>query len=234
MSRAAVVPAVIPASLRDLEAAAARVRRCVPRIQVDIIDGVYAPEASWPFAAGGEREFRELVSEKRGLPFWEELDYDLDAMVQRPERYLGQWISAGFSTVIIHLSSTREIPGIIHEAKERDVAVALALRPSDACALAAPYIEDIAFIQCMGSDTIGFHGVPLDPHVYEKIREIKQRWPSLPVAVDIGVSEATAPRLRETGADILVSGSAVFSSPDPCAAIARLSGEGEKEKERRV
>ncbi len=224
MKYATVVPAVIPASLRDLEEAAARVRRCVPRMQVDVIDGRFAPQASWPFAAGDARDFRALVSQEKGLPFWQDLDYELDAMVYEPEKYLEEWFAAGFSALIIHLSSTKDAASLVREVKARGMEAALALRPSEALALLEPHAEEITLVQCMGSDTIGFHGVALDPRVYEKIQEIKRRWPHLPVAVDIGVNEATAPRLRDAGADRLVSGSAVFSSPDPCAAVARLAG----------
>ena len=112
----------------------------------------------------------------------------------------------------------------MREVKARGMEAALAVRPSEDIALLAPHMEEVALVQCMGSDTIGFHGVALDPRVYKKIPEIKQRWPQVPVAVDIGVNEETAPRLRDAGADRLVSGSAVFSAPEPCAAVARLAG----------
>jgi ribulose-phosphate 3-epimerase len=75
----------------------------------------------------------------------------------------------------------------------------------------------------MGSDSIGHAGEDLDESVFDKIVEIKERYPDLTIAVDIGVNDETAQDLADAGATKLVSGSFIFESPDIAEAIEQLS-----------
>jgi pentose-5-phosphate-3-epimerase len=56
-------------------------------------------------------------------------------------------------------------------------------------------MEKIDFVQFMGSDTLGRHGVDLDPRVLGKISALRKRYPKSIIGIDIGVNEETAPDL---------------------------------------
>ena len=66
----------------------------------------------------------------------------------------------------------------------------------------------------MGNDKIGFGGVSLDEKVYDRIKLLREKYPDLPIEVDIGVNEKTAPLLVKAGATKLITGSVLFNSHD--------------------
>src|SRR5437868_179293 len=70
----------------------------------------------------------------------------------------------------------------------------------------------------------GFGGQAFIPHSIDKIRQARALVGSrpIPIEVDGGVSAANARALVEAGVSILVAGSAIFSEPDPAAAVRAL------------
>jgi len=74
----------------------------------------------------------------------------------------------------------------------------------------------------MGNDKVGFHGVELDENVYDKIKELRKKYPKLEIAIDIGVNFETAPKLVKAGATKLISGSGIFKNKNIPEAIKKL------------
>lgn len=218
-----VIPAIIPSSYEELAAKAKQVKGAVKRMQIDVLDGLYtSTPASWPYNDADAKIWKELVAQTQSLPFWQDLDYEIDMMVRNPEEKVGDWIVAGAAAVIIHIESTEHMGDVIALCQERGVDVALALKPSTTIDLLEPWIEQVAFVQCMGSDTIGAQGLELDPRVLGKIEDIRNRFPNATIGVDIGVTQETAVELAHAGATRLVSGSAVFTSDNIKDAIRHL------------
>lgn len=211
-----IVPAVIPADFADIEKGMSTVAGFVKRVQIDVSDGAYTPVRTWPYTAGDD-----ISTELKRVP-WQKLKYEFDLMVERPEESLETWFSSGAVAIIVHLRSTQEMPEIIRRARERKVGIGIALRPNDNNEAIAGYAEDITFVQCMGNEKIGYHGVALDERVYDKIADLRLRYPALTITVDIGVNTDTAPKLIAAGASRLVSGSAIFGSNDPREAYETL------------
>ncbi len=216
-----VVPAILPSSFDELSAKAALVRGLVRRVQVDVADGSYAPSKTWPYSQAGH--FESLLEESEGLPFWEEIDYEVDLLIREPEREVDTWIQAGVAAAVVHIESTEQIHDIIKKLHEVNAEVGLGIKPSTPNEELFKYIADADFVQCMGNDRIGYHGVLLDETVYEKIRGIRAQYPDIPIAVDIGVNEETAPLLVDAGATKLVSGSTIFESDNVRGTIEALS-----------
>src|SRR3990167_4611729 len=79
-----IIPAIMPRSLVDLTEKMSLVKGLVPLVQIDVMDGVFVPEAGWPYTAGGPQEFSKFSDEGEGLPFWEEVDVEVDLMVSDP------------------------------------------------------------------------------------------------------------------------------------------------------
>lgn len=220
-----VIPTIIPESFEELKVKVERVADYVPLVQIDIVDGVYAPPLTWPFTNDPENKFKALVRGTERLPHHDTLRYELDFMVRDPEVVLDVWIAAGFSQFIIHLESTQDMSGIISRLRTAKKGVGIALKPNTHNDALIPFIDSIDFVQCMGNDKIGYHGVPLDPRAVEKIKELHAQYPTLVLGVDIGVNFETAPRLTIAGATRLAAGSVILKSDDPARAILRLSGE---------
>jgi ribulose-phosphate 3-epimerase len=215
-----IIPAIIPKSLKDLENNLEKIIGFVERVQVDVLDGKYTPEPSWPYT-NNFADFSQFESQEKGLPFWEDLDFEFDLMVKNPEKELLKYASAGAKAVIIHLESTENIDDTIEVARECGLEVGLAFKPSTSLETIYPLLENVDFIQVMGNDKIGFHGVTLDEKVFEILRDLRGRT-DLPLGVDIGVNLDTAPKLIGAGASRLASGSTIFKSEDVGEVVERL------------
>jgi ribulose-phosphate 3-epimerase len=215
-----VVPAILPQDFADLEAHMARVKGLVDRVQIDVANGTYAPTTTWPFSS--DDHFTELVKEDEGLPFWRELETEIDMLVVEPEKHLESWIHVGMSAAVIHIESTLRHAEIAEQLRDQHIELGWGMIPNTPNATLFELVERVgmpAFVQLMGNDRIGYHGVELDERVYEKVRAIRERFSDLVIAVDIGVNEETAPYLVDAGVTKLVSGSAVFDAADVDEAI---------------
>lgn len=223
-----IIPAIIPDSLVELERKLRDLRGAAYRIQIDVMDGTYAPEKSWPYNGADREAFEAIRREDDGLPYWQDFDFEIDLLLNNPEERIEEWALAGAACLIVHIETTKKLTDIIATCKEKRLEVALALTPSSDPVLLAPHIDDIVFVQVMGNDTVGKHGVTLDPRAYDMIRAIKKRWPDMPVGVDIGVNEDTLPKLLEAGATRFASGSAVFGMGDAVRAWKKLEAMASK------
>lgn len=220
-----VIPAIIPNNYTEFEAQLSRVKDFVSKVQIDIIDGRYAPPTTWPFHPEDRESFEKV--ENDCLPFSDSIEFEIDMMVQNPNQYLESWMNAGASTVIIHASSTSDLGDTLDVAKGLGLGVAVALLPSDDPQLVDHFIPELSFIQLMGNDKIGYHGVELDEEkVLAHITHLKEKYPNMPLSIDIGVNEETAPRLVNAGVTKLVSGSALFGSEDIQDTIAQFENLG--------
>lgn len=217
-----IIPAIIPDSLDTLRARVREVRGCVQRVQLDVMDGRYTATTSWPYDSADAKAFENLRREDEGLPYWQDIDYEVDLMVTRPEECLEEWVLTGAACLIVHVESTEHVPEIIALCRDRRVELGLALKPSTDIERIAPYVEDVVFAQCMGSDRIGAYGVPLEPRALDTIRALVARYPKLSVGVDIGVNESTLPALCAAGATRFAVGSAIFTNPSPRRAYGEL------------
>lgn len=207
-----IVPAIIPESLADLKSKLSLVKGKALRAQIDVLDGKYTPFTSWPY--NDSPDFQKIVSGEEGLPHWQDFSFEIDMMVSSPEEKYEDWISAGADALIIHFESLDKIDDFEKIKKDcalKNVFVGLAFRPKTPISEVQSLLRDADFVQLMGNDEIGRQGVSLDEKVYEKVRELRNKFPQIPIAVDIGVNFETALRLLQSGVNKLVSGSAIFS-----------------------
>ncbi len=220
MRKVEIIPAILPKDFAEVQEKVDLVKGLVKTVQIDICDGQFVPNATWPYKRRDDT-FEKITKEEEGLPGWEKLDFEIDLMVNRPQEVVEEWIQAGAIRLIIHAESKGDVAGAIAAVTGRvDVGVALNIEtPID---VIAPYADKITFVQCMGIDRIGFQGQPFDEKVLEKIRAIKEKYPNLIVSVDGGVSLETGPKLVEAGATRLVAGSAIFHSDNMVEAIEKF------------
>lgn len=231
----------MPDSYEDLVGKASRIRGLVPIAQIDIMDGVFVPSKSWPYTEGGlkgERHFVALSGQEEGMPHWEELDYEIDLMIAKPEHHIDEWLPLGASRLIFHVESIGDFGafwdhaifrnGAREIAGERVIEIGLAINPDTPLEAIEPFLNEIAyagkidFVQCMGITRIGYQGQPFDDRVLEHINKLRVAHPNLPISVDGGVSKETAKLLKQAGATRLVSGSALFGGGDIAAALNEL------------
>ena len=209
-----VIPALMPTSYDDIQSAALSVRHSVSVLQLDIMDGKYVPKPTWPFSGKGNYELNEILAGERGLPVWEDLNYELDLMVRRPEEELEKWLGIGASRVIFHYasvhdwSSIAEIDPVIRNFLEIGVAITI----HDDIKKVYELLDNktVDFVQCMGISRIGYQGEPFNPDILQVITQLRNDYPELVISVDGGVNTDTIGALKKAGVNRFVAGSAVF------------------------
>lgn len=227
-----IIPAIMPKDFADLESKVARVASSVKTVQLDIMDGDFVPEKTWPYL-GDVLDFQKLVKEQMGLPQWENINYEIDLMVSAPDRDAFEWISAGASRIIIHIESHPDVRGIIEKIRRQhgqvselpsapEVGVAINIdTPLEQLDAFIPLVD---FVQHMGIAQIGYQGQPFDERCLPRIAELRKKYPELIVSIDGAVNGMTAPELIEAGANRLVSGSFIYDAQGVREAIRQLGG----------
>jgi len=221
-----IIPAILPQSYEDLKNKIAIVRGFVPMVQIDLCDEDFAPSATWPFSEDGinEYHFKKILNEEEGLPFWEDIEFELDLLVSDAVENFDIYNKLGAKRLIFHIEAVVKEDKSVEDFKNflegidpyiRDLMdIGVALNPSTPLENIYPIISSVDFVQFMGNNEIGFHGKELDEKVFEKIKNLKEKYPDVKVAVDIGVNEDTAPALLSAGADKLIIGSAIYKATD--------------------
>ena len=225
----------MPSSYDDLVEKAGRVRGLVPLAQVDIMDGIFVPSKSWPYTSGGihgDEHFVALSRQEEGMPYWDELDYEIDLMIAEPEKHIDEWLPLGASRLIFHIEAIEDHEVFwsndIFKEGARDVGgdkvveVGLAINPDTPLETIEPHVGKVDFVQCMGIAKIGYQGEPFDERVFEHINKLRVKYPNLPISVDGGVNKDTAKLLKQAGATRLAVGSVVFGSSNVALAIEEL------------
>jgi ribulose-phosphate 3-epimerase len=225
-----IIPALMPHNTRELEDGVRSVAKHVPIVQLDVMDGKFVPAKSWPYI-GGRLDFEALLKEERGLPQWDEVDYEIDLMVIEPDTAVDDWIRAGAARIIVHVESANAatIEKIVHKMRDefgtgtrsadRGIEFGLALGVQTSIDRILPHLEDIDFVQFMGIDRVGFQGEQLDERVLDTVRQFHNAHPEVILSVDGGVTHDNAHLLVDAGARRLVSGSAIFDSGSVSEAI---------------
>lgn len=220
MSKIEIIPAILPKDFKEIEDKAAMVKGLVKTVQIDICDGHFVPSFTWPYKKHDD-SFEKIVHEEEGLPFWQDLDYEFDLMVDNPEKVVDEWVEAGASRIIIHAESKGDVGKAIEILQDR-VEIGLALNEDTSVDAINVYREKISFVELMGIDRIGFQGQAFDEKVDGRIKEVRIKFPGLPISIDGGVSLKTAPELIAAGADRLVAGSTIFDSDNPAEILERF------------
>ncbi len=218
-----IIPAVIPPNLNLLRETFSRVLGFAKKVQMDVVDGHYAPVTTWPFGPHQMDELLLMVRGEERFPFINDLDFEIDMLVLHPVEYLTDFISIGAKGIVIHMDSTDHVKICLETIKNAGCEAGLGIKPSGRMEDLLSFLPLVDFVQFMGSDKVGFNGVDLDEKVLPIITEFHRSHRSVPIQVDIGVNFETAPKLIEAGVSRLVSGSAIFNGEDVKQNMARLA-----------
>ncbi len=228
-----IIPSILTKSYEDLKNKVALVRGTAGVVQVDICDGVFVPSITWPFNSPSRRDalflennldehFRKILNEEEGMPFWEDVDFEIDLLVADAVENFDIYTKLGPKKIVFHLEAVGKLEEFKNFLEGMDnyirdaIDIGVAMNPSTPLGQIYPLVSCVDFVQFMGNDREGYQGagIELDEKVYEKIKSFREEYVDIPIAVDIGVNEETAPRLVEAGATKLIIGSAIFNADD--------------------
>lgn len=195
-------------------------------VQLDVDDGVFAPEISWPYQNGQWAELEAMASSAEPLPFSDVLRYEAHLMVEEPLR-VGELLSrVGCARVIPHIEtfeserSVKDAFAVWKGAGASEVGLAVLIDTPLSTLDALIPLCDV--VQLMSIAQLGRQGAKFDARVTSRIEELHARYPGIMIAVDGGVSEKTIADLVRAGAQRFGVGSAIMKDRDPKAAYERL------------
>jgi len=222
-----VIPAVLPSSRKDLEEKLALLATVasLKRVQIDVVDGKFAPPISWPYNAPSEFVCKDDCSAM--LPHLDQFEYEIDLMCLDAEAAAKTWLALGATRLTLHAESTTDLERLIATVRGQYgagitsvVSFGLALNLASDLSLIEEHLADIDYVQLMGIAQIGKQGQPFDRRVLEKVRIFHSRHPLVLLQVDGGVSYEQAKELVALGVSSVVVGSAILQAKDMSEAIA--------------
>jgi ribulose-phosphate 3-epimerase len=182
-------------------------------LHVDVMDGHFVPNLT--FGAPLVRALRRLTS----------MPIDVHLMVERPDRYLGEFADAGASVFTFHPEATVHVQRHLATARQLGMLAGLALNPSTPVMLLEEIVDDVDLVLVMSVNP-GYGGQSYIPQSTDKIRRTRalldRRNSRAALAVDGGITTATIAEAWGAGADTFVAGTAVFGAADPGQAVREL------------
>lgn len=182
-------------------------------IHVDIMDGQFVPNISFGFPV------MAAVKNFAAKPL------DVHLMIVNPDRYLEEFAHYGADIITVHYEACTHLHRTIQTIKELGCKAGVALNPHTPVDFLKDIIADLDLVLIMTVNP-GFGGQTFIEHSYKKVRELKamanELNPTLMIEVDGGVSTHNSLALLKAGANVLVAGNAIFSTPDPKHTIAEL------------
>jgi ribulose-phosphate 3-epimerase len=206
-----VAPSILSADFANLESELKRVAAAgADWIHVDVMDGHFVPNLTI-----GAPVVKAL---KRVSP----LPLDVHLMIEKPERYIEEFVKAGSDWLTVHVEAVADVPACLRRIRELGAKAGLTLRPRTSVDEVLRHLELCDLVLVMTVEP-GFGGQAFMEDQVAKITrlraEIRRRGLATLIEVDGGVTDETARHCLE--ADVLVAGSYVFKN-EPAEAISRL------------
>jgi ribulose-phosphate 3-epimerase len=214
MSKVIVAPSILSADFANLQRDVEMLNRSEAEwIHIDVMDGVFVPNISFGFPV--------LSAIRKHTQKY----LDVHLMIVQPEKYIQQFRDAGSDMITVHCETVHHLDSIIHSIKKTGAQAGVSLNPSTPVYALKEIIHLLDLVLIMSVNP-GFGGQKFISSAIRKVKETKQliaeSGSSAKIEVDGGVGLKNAKELIEAGADVLVAGNAVFSSPDPAAMIAQI------------
>lgn len=182
-------------------------------IHLDVMDGVFVPNISFGFPV-----IKNIASiAKKPL--------DAHLMIVDPDRYIGTLHDMGVEYVSVHYEACNHLHRSLQNIQSMGMKAGVAINPHTPVSNLEYILEYADFVLIMSVNP-GFGGQSFIENSLRKISELKEmitrKGLNTLIEVDGGVSLKNAAALKEAGADIIVVGSAITSSPDPIKTITEL------------
>jgi len=198
-----IAPSILAANLIDIKEEVKLVdENGVEYIHIDIMDGHYVPNIT--FGPNIIQSLRPVT--KKVL--------DVHLMISPVEKYINNFIQAGADIISFHPEADENPLQIIKIIKENNCKAGIAIHPNIRVSDIIQYLELIDLVVVM-TVVPGFGGQKFMDSEVMKILELKkikdQKKLKFEIEIDGGINNETSKICKDSGADVLVAGSYIFS-----------------------
>lgn len=150
---------------------------------------------------------------------------DCHLMIENPNRYAAEFAKAGANSVSVHYEACVHLDGTLENIRSAGAMAGVVLNPATPVEVLEEALEVADYVLLMSVNP-GFGGQKLIPYVLQKVRKLDQmrrdRKLALPIEIDGGVHKENLAEVVRAGCDWIVTGSAIFHSPDPEATVREM------------
>ena len=202
-----IAPSILSADFARLADDIARVERAgVTILHVDVMDGHFVPNIT--IGPPVVESIRKVTR----------LQLDVHLMIENPERFVAAFVEAGANSVSVHYEACRHLDGTLGLIRKAGALAGVVLNPATPVAVLEDVVEVADYVLLMSVNP-GFGGQKLIPYVLDKARKLdrmrREKKLALPIEIDGGVNRQNLADVVRSGCEWIVTGSAIFHSPDP-------------------
>src|SRR3989338_2550583 len=198
-----VIPAINETDFRSVKSKMRQAKEMGAKwTHLDVADGKFTRNTLWNNPAN-----LESLNLKPSTP---NPKLEVHLMVQNPDEVLDEWLDAKVKRVIVHLESVKDLDVMKMKCIAFDAELFLAVKPETPAERLFSY-EGAADGFLILAVTPGKAGQKFQENQPEKIKALRQKFPDAKIEVDGGVNLENAPRIKEAGADTLVSASYIWN-----------------------
>jgi ribulose-phosphate 3-epimerase len=143
---------------------------------------------------------------------------DVHLMIEQPECHIDQFAAAGADSITVHVETCPHLHRTLHAIHDLGCRAGVTLNPATPVAALEEAARYADVLLCMSVNP-GFGGQAFIPATLDRLplmRELAERRAEpVQVEVDGGIGPTTIADVHRAGANIMVAGSAVFSTPAP-------------------
>lgn len=182
-------------------------------VHIDVMDGHFVPNIT--IGPPIIKALRRVTD----LPF------DVHLMISDADKYIDSFVDAGANMLTVHAEGNFHLHQTIQKIKQHGIKASVALNPATSLQAIEWVLEDLDMVLIMSVNP-GFGGQKYIEVTTQKIKALRDlavsRNLKLDIEVDGGIDVDNINEITKAGANVIVSGSTIFNSPDTSMIIKEL------------
>lgn len=207
-----ISPSILSSDYGNLSSELKRMEACgADMLHIDVMDGHFVPNITLG------APIVKCIRKSSTLPF------DVHLMISDPYKYIPDFVNAGSDIITFHAEADSDIEKTIDLILASGKKAGLSVKPKTPVEAVYPYLDKLSMVLVMTVEP-GFGGQlfmeDMMPKVSAVRSEIDRRGLDVDIQVDGGINKDTISIAAKAGANVFVSGNAIFSSDDAEKTIA--------------